>query len=482
MAGLWRALPDMVDDAYITFHCVQNLVHHGELTFNLGTRVEAFSNPLLAFLLMPFEVVGASLPMAARLIGFASFIAAIACVYRAVLLMRRNATIAALAGACMAGSFPFLYYSVTGLETGLFGALLTALAVRLMRVERGTFIDALLVFAVLCCRPEAPLYIGLLFLLVVAPQWTGKRSLFVSWIFGGVAFLLIVLLRKWYFGLWFPNPFYAKAAGSADLDPKTSPAAAALAYVLDFFWRSGFVVPIMAAIGIAGNMRDQAMRISGCLIAGGIAFAVYSGGDWFPAGRYLLPILPLLIVVGTVTLFDIAGRRGLNMNLMAAGLAISVAAGSVVTLVEFTQSRNRYPYHVMNGGDCASAAAWMREHLPADTRMVAYRIGALGYETGFHVIDLLGLADHEIAGVIAAQDSFHPAIRMGDDLPGLRSIIEREKPTAVLGVQFADTVPLPERRLYGLRFVLVRAFPQGGDQQWTLYRREDLKWEGASGS
>ncbi|HNM47701.1 MAG TPA: hypothetical protein PKH51_11840, partial [Candidatus Sumerlaeota bacterium] len=124
LAGLWRALPDMVDDAYITFHCVKNFVHHGQLTFNLGTRVEAFSNPLFAFLLIPFEVLGIPLPIAARLLGFAAFGGAVALVYKLIVHLHGDRQLALLGGACTLASFPFLYYSITGLETGLFGTLL----------------------------------------------------------------------------------------------------------------------------------------------------------------------------------------------------------------------------------------------------------------------------------------------------------------------------------------------------------------------
>ncbi|MEO8377364.1 MAG: hypothetical protein ABI579_06810, partial [Candidatus Sumerlaeota bacterium] len=192
-------------------------------------------------------------------------------------------------------------------------------------------------------------------------------------------------------------------------------------------------------------------------------------------GRYLLPCLPALIIAGVVAISDLCNKMHGRTALIFAGVFASFAAGSVATMAEFIQAQNQYPFHVMNGRDCREAARWMRDNLPHDTRIVAYRIGALGYETDFHVVDLLGLADHRIAEVVAATPAFHPARRMGDDIPALREIIRNEHPTAMLGVQYADTVPLPERTLYGWRFVLVRAFPQGSDQQWTLYRRDDLQ-------
>ncbi|MEO8377217.1 MAG: hypothetical protein ABI579_06060, partial [Candidatus Sumerlaeota bacterium] len=273
--GLWRALPDMVDDAYITFQCVKNLVHYGELTFNVGTRVEAFSNPLMAFLLAPLEVVRIPLPLAARLIGLLSFGVASYLVYTVIDKMRGDKLTATLGAACMLASFPFLYYSVTGLETGLFGALLTALAWRLIRGSCANVIDGLLVFAVLLCRPEAVLHVAFLFACVLVPSWKEKRATLIAWIWGGVAFLCVILVRKWYYGLWLPNPFYAKPAGNADLDPATTAVGAAFNYVLEFFWRCGFVVPLLALFGVAKNVREPAMRALGAIIVASFAFAVY---------------------------------------------------------------------------------------------------------------------------------------------------------------------------------------------------------------
>lgn len=472
LAGLWRALPDMVDDAYITFHCVKNFVHHGQLTFNLGTRVEAFSNPLFAFLLIPFEVLGIPLPIAARLLGFAAFGGAVALVHKLIVHLHGDRQLALLGAACTLASFPFLYYSITGLETGLFGTLLLALVARLIFCKRGGVLDALLVLSVLLSRPEAPLYIALLFTAAILPRFRENRTLLLMWVTGGLAFLAMVVIRRVYYGLWLPNPFYAKAPGTADLDPATSAFGASMSYLLEFLWRCGFVIPVLAVVAALLHVREAAFRILGCVVLACVIFAAYTGGDWFPASRYLLPMLPAMIVAGVVGFARLAARTKVSTTLLAMGLFVSVLASSVATLVEFTLWRNRYPYHVMNGSDCARAGRWMRDNLAPDTHIVAYRIGALGYETGFTVIDLLGLADHDIAMVLAATPEFHPARTMGSGNPAITAIVLRERPDAVLAVQPAEIPPTARKVLYGMTFTFIRSFPQGTDQQWVLYRRD----------
>jgi hypothetical protein len=142
-------------------------------------------------------------------------------------------------------------------------------------------------------------------------------------------------------------------------------------------------------------------------------------------------------------------------------LLATMLLGSALTLREFNEFAARYPYHLMNSGDCNEAARWMRENLPADTRIVAYRIGALGSVTRFHVIDAFGLADHEIANLIHGHPEYHPGEAMGDSVPELGRYIRSQSPTAVLAHQLAGSTPLPFRDLYGLHFSLVRTFRQG---------------------
>jgi hypothetical protein len=97
-----RASRDTVDDAYITFRCVENFVRGAGLTFNPGTRVEAFSNPLLAFLLVPAAAAGIPLELPSMLIGLVSFAACAWFVYTLARKATGSATEGVL-GACGGG-------------------------------------------------------------------------------------------------------------------------------------------------------------------------------------------------------------------------------------------------------------------------------------------------------------------------------------------------------------------------------------------
>src|SRR5947207_13920041 len=63
------------DDAYISFVYARNLAEHGQLVFNLGDRVEGYTNFLWTVLLAAFYDIGVVPEIASRILGTAFGIA-----------------------------------------------------------------------------------------------------------------------------------------------------------------------------------------------------------------------------------------------------------------------------------------------------------------------------------------------------------------------------------------------------------------------
>src|SRR4029078_10291502 len=59
----------VTDDAYISFRYAKNLADHGQLVFNLGERVEGYTNFLWTVLLAAARKRGAAPDVAARALG-----------------------------------------------------------------------------------------------------------------------------------------------------------------------------------------------------------------------------------------------------------------------------------------------------------------------------------------------------------------------------------------------------------------------------
>jgi hypothetical protein len=468
-----RASGDTLDDAFIAFRAVHNLVAGRGLTFNPGPPpVECFSSPLLAALLVPFAVLGVPLPAAAALLGVLGLVLSLTGVHRLALAADLSELGRAVALAATLGSTPLIYYALTGLEAGLFAGLMTLALAR--SVERSTSDPPAVLLWTLAalCRPEAPLPV-LLALFALTPRPLSRQALLGPAVVLG-ALAVLVLARLGYYGDVVPNTFHAKPPGTADHDPSSSGLLAGPLYFVRFALGLGLVLPLGALVSVR-EATGQAPALRGALAValGGVVFALYAGGDWMPMGRYLVPYVPVLALAGTIGLESLA-RRGLLRLQAALGIAAAAALlGSADALAELVLHAREYPYHVMGSGDSIAAIERMRPLLPPGSRVVAFRIGALGEVGDYHVIDLLGLPDRRIAEIATSTPGYHPQrSRMGDDVPALRALVRDGDPDAVLLVTYADGELDRTIALYDLSFRLAEAYPIGVDQRWALYLRE----------
>src|SRR5215216_3163090 len=161
--SLWEHVSD---DAYISFRYVARWVEGQGLTFNPGERVEGFSNPLwIGILAMSHRLLPTvAIVDAARVLGFAA--SAISLLAIAALVKRANPSghsvaflYAAVILACTPG---FHVYATAGLETPLFGMLVTvAVLFSLTQTTAARLWAALCLGFAAVCRPEDALY-GLL--------------------------------------------------------------------------------------------------------------------------------------------------------------------------------------------------------------------------------------------------------------------------------------------------------------------------------
>lgn len=475
VATLVRAWGDTLDDAFITFRVVHNAVRGEGITFNPGSPpVECFSNPLLAFLLVPFAALGVSLPLTARLFGLFGVALALQGVHR----LARHAALSehghAVALGTTLGSTALLYYAATGLETAFLSGLLLSAIARTVE-QRGLDPSATFLWTLVALsRPEAPLVVALTLAATLPRE---RRSIWAAAPIA-VALVALELARIAYYGDIVPNTFHAKLPGTADHDPTSSGLLAGPSYLAHFALACGLVLPLGATLAVrelrsSSGPRREVLVATLSALAAGVIFALYAGGDWMPMGRYLVPYVPLVGLAGVLGLEALARRGVLKQPLLALGVAAGASyLGSTDALSELWLHAREYPYHVMGSRDSIAAIEGMRAHIPSGARVVAFRIGALGDVGGYQVIDLLGLADRDIAAIIARNPGYHPQrSRMGEDVPALRDHVRGLSPDAVLLVTYADGALDERLELYGLPWRFAEAYPIGIDQRWALYVR-----------
>ena len=311
LVGAW-AYRWVQEDAFINFRVIGNLVAGHGPVFNVGERVEVYSDPLWMFLLaITHEIVPfLSLEWLSVLLGLGFTGLGIVLAGRAMQRLGSRDTdglvvpVGLLVFSVVSGVWEF---ATSGLEMGMvFGwiGLSFWLLVRTEASRRSAVWCAFAVGLGPLIRPElvivAAVFLAGLAILVAAPGWQGSKSVARRWILPFAAALgLPVLYELWrmaYFGMVVSNSELAKSGAGSDVPQ-------GLAYFWNFISTYVLWVPFLLAIPIvlprirrwlyAGD-RTGAVLLVTPLVAGiaDALYVVHVGGDYMEA-RLLLPSLLL---------------------------------------------------------------------------------------------------------------------------------------------------------------------------------------------
>jgi arabinofuranosyltransferase len=465
----------LCDDAFISFRYARNLLAGLGLTFNPGERVEGFSNPLWTALLA-LAGLGTDLPLAAKVMGFASAcgLVAFAALICAELGGRSFAAVMAL-GVMLAANAAVAYHSAAGMETIFFGFLLTAgsyycLPTPRLRHPRAA---ALLLLLAALTRPEGIALLLLLTAVRLAPEALGasrpapgeRAALGAALLgYGG-----LLSLRRVYYGDWLPNPFYAKPQ---DWLGQTTFPWGGLGYIHQFLWSSHGYLFLLAAAALVARGRGRRLLFPAGIVGCGLLFALYANTDWMRLYRFLVPYLGLVLALGVGALFALGDSRRWRF-----GASAVAALGAILLLgieqqrqVEFLRGRDGYPQRVMLTHTLSELGRKLRAEFPlaGATSLATKRIGAVGYYSGMTIVDLYGLTDARLARI------YHSDLSKGDRALEVAQEVVARKPDLILlyvPVQISlagePTAADVEKFAYPDRDVLRAALAEGYRLAWT---------------
>ena len=434
------------DDAFITYRYSVNVAQGYGPVFNrnapISDRTEGFSCPL--FMLLTALVSKLPLPMDLLLrMKFFGIVCAIGTFVLVQKLARRLGLpgwAVGLVPVLLAVHPAFVTNSIDGMETALAALLTTWAALRFLEEgnERGTenrdadFIQnsksagsaMLFAFAALV-RPEA-LLLGLLAggLLLAAKTISPPHK--TRWL---LTFLLPVvayfLWRRWFYGLWMPNTFYAKSV-TLEYGLTKGLAYLARAYFPDFTLTA---LPLLIGgfwwlLVLGGASSDRVLRGAGrilvLLVAGQMLFVLRAGGDWMRGWRYMAPVLPLLTVLTVIALaeLEVAIRAkslpSARLAPFAAGLIAKLAiagawfAHDAYLAVPFDGYQS-WASHRFSLRERDLTRGWQLEQqvyaaqnleraLPSGSNVLYSEMGYLPYLTpNLRYLDQHGLTDHQVA-------------------------------------------------------------------------------------
>ncbi len=327
------------DDAFISFRYAENLVHGLGLVFNAGERVEGYSNLLWTL----WAALGIRLgfdPEAWSVAWGIAFYAGSILLLGLRSLQRARASggssiVVPLAALLAAVHADWNVYATSGLETSLF----TFLAVlgfvvvaggtaRPSRLGWGGFIFGVAALT----RPDGVLLAVAVGLFVLV---TGRARPWPAVAFGAgflAVSLPLIAWRLWYYGDFFPNPYYAKSAALAWYSQGWT-------YTRLFFSKYWVLAvgTVAAAVLAALPARTRRGKPTGpamgwrteALLALSLAlpytfYVVRVGGD-FMFARLLIPVTPFYLILTELAVLRLVPKGTFAKFAAAAGLLLGVA-------------------------------------------------------------------------------------------------------------------------------------------------------------
>jgi len=304
--------PYIGDDAFISFRYAAHLVAGDGLVYNVGERVEGYSNFLWVLIAAAFMQCGLPLLASIKALGVLS---ALATAVLSGLLGRRllGPWPGAFVFVVVAAQTSLAVWSQAGLETTFFGFLLVASCLSFEReLERsaGPRWSALLFGLAWLTRPEAPAYL-LYFVarrLAQRPRRCGRRDVLWCVVLGAIV-LPYEVWGLWYYGALFPHTHAVKAGGEL----KLFSAALERAILFKYFAQQGIGFAVLSTAGLIGTLLGlrRCPSAAWAPALAGLTFMAYAWVDWMPRHRLLVPALPFLAlatVYGVAELQRVLGR------------------------------------------------------------------------------------------------------------------------------------------------------------------------------
>jgi hypothetical protein len=460
---MWPVRHYLTDDTFIHLQYARNLATGNGLVFNVGERVYGCTSPLWVTLLADAMLLGMDGLKFARILGFASTLISVCLFLQLLRRTLRDPVLRALGTIAWAGHAWMIRWSLSGMETPLAVALVLAGFVAFTEGRqwgsRPVRTGALWSLAALT-RPEAGLLLmiwGVALLIDTDTRDSLRRML--AGVFPAVAIYgSWLLFARLYFGTFWPQTLVAKTAGGTGT-----------LYQIDSLWRqvrvigatdAVFVVAIVAGMLLGTRWatwhRPSAQRFIPWAWLIGLP-ALYAARGVPVISRYLLPLLPTLgwqawriIERWWLGEGELPVRRR-QAYVVATGIVLAVLAQNLIVYraVVVPQVNSFTPaleHSLVRWG------RWFDRHTPEGTSIATPDIGAIGYFSQRHVVDLAGLVTPEMVPYLTrgTQDeatasfafaSFSRPDYLVDRAPDAYDLVRRSPYAAALRPLGHETVP-----------------------------------------
>jgi arabinofuranosyltransferase len=434
------------DDAFISFRYAKNFVEGHGLVYNIGERVEGYTNFLWTLLVSLFMKMGLDVVVVSQVLG------ALFSLGTVLLLLRlnrwlypRESLFNYLAPLLLACCGAYAAWSTGGLETSLytFLILLGSLFFLSGMTEPKRLAFSGITFSLICMtRLDGLLFAGTTFLCLLHVSAVSKkirpRNVLIWTISFLVPFLVYFFWRWSYYGRLLPNTFYVKMGGEMLYRH-------GLSYLFDFvkrFWIWILVIPLIflsKAIRRNEHLRIIIPYFTSIILVLSF-YIIYIGGDFMDMFRFLVPILPFFFFLvqegfrGMHDYLQILSKKKHKIAAITAEILL-ITLSLFLLAIPSKESNKRWSRNDIDsiGALRESAKLWTKVGLmfrsanPSESISTS-AAGAIPYYSGLYTIDELGLT------LMSQSDlEVQKALRPGHWKKVSDKYLLSQKPTYILG-------------------------------------------------
>jgi arabinofuranosyltransferase len=389
-----------VDDAFITFRYARNLAAGLGFVYNVGEHVLGTTTPLYTLFLAFCARLGLDFVLVGKLVNILAD--ALVCVLMYLIAREVGSNWLAWCVALLLALIPYrIYYSATGMETGLY-TLLVLLNLYLYVHDRWIGM-AVAAGALVLVRPD-----GLLAVVAVGLAWVIQRKNTVIGLKAALLFGVLqipwLLFAWWYFGSPVPNSISAKALSYQ--------APAVIDWVVAFgqvLSQGKFLGSVCLGglffLGLAWSFAFETGRRLGIYILWFFLYiAVFTLARAGLFGWYFVPPMPIAVLFVCLGVY-----AGFQKVIQVPSLAVAfdrikpglVVGGAAFLLVLMGVSLNTVWQDAEKEEAFQQKIAqpigdWLRSSTPPNTTVALESIGAIGWYSERYIIDEGGLVSKQV--------------------------------------------------------------------------------------
>ncbi len=398
-----RVYFNLFDDAMISMRYAWNFAHGGVLAWNVGERVEGYTNLLMTLWMAAaaffFEKRYAVL--AVQLSGIFFMLGAAFFAMKMYETKSGRGVFAVLTFALVLLYYPLNFWALMGMETGLLAFLLGAgvyasLLYDQTRAPQRLWQTALAFGLAHLARNESILFAALAFLFLLPSALRDKKD-FQRFLLAGALYSLFVAaqlgFRYFYYGALVPNTYVLKLVGMTLAQRLQN----GLGFIQPYLRESAAVI-LLALGGVLRNpSRPKTYLFGFWLVA--VLYQIYVGGDSWNYWRIMAPVTPFMFVIATDAARALFGRR--ESSALRAGAFLVPLLCLLVADWRFLpeMSLRARPYQNNYARAHVEMAIALNELTDEQATIGVFWGGTLPYYLDRYAIDFLGKSDQYIASL-----------------------------------------------------------------------------------